>query len=149
MTFRVYVPRLDGPAPRSTASISRGGPYWATSGLPSAASWPSGHVAADATLYGSVAAVVVVYAPGLRWLVVALPLVPPLVVGTHLLRRAYPTALLAEQVLVGMDADVRLAHPPPSVHRRGRRRPAPAAPPSRGGGMTAVPVQRLVATWST
>lgn len=73
-----------------------------TSGLPTAASWPSGHVAAAAALYGALAALVLTLARGRwRWAVLAVPvLVVPAVALSRVYTAAhYPTDVLAGAVL--------------------------------------------------
>jgi undecaprenyl-diphosphatase len=76
-----------------------------TSGLPSGASWPSGHAAAAAALYGALAALVVVHgrAPW-RWAVLALPvlLAPAIGVSRIYVAAHYPTDVLAGLVLGGL-----------------------------------------------
>ncbi|SEL97902.1 undecaprenyl-diphosphatase [Blastococcus sp. DSM 46786] len=70
-----------------------------TSGLPTAASWPSGHVAAAAALYGALAALVLTLARGRwRWAVLA---VPVLVVPAAALSRIYTAAHYPTDVLAG------------------------------------------------
>ena len=69
-----------------------------TSGLPSAASWPSGHAAAAAALYGAAAALVLAYARGRgRRAALLLPLVVAPAVGVSRIYVAahYPTDVLA------------------------------------------------------
>jgi undecaprenyl-diphosphatase len=89
-----------------------------TSGLPSGASWPSGHAAATAAVYGALAAVVLAYgrARG-RWWVLALPLLVPPVVGVSRVYAAahYPTDVVAGLVLGGIWvlACARVLLPPP------------------------------------
>lgn len=73
-----------------------------TSGLPAAASWPSGHVAAAVVLYGSLATVVVVLSSSrIRWVSVALAVLIPLAVSVSRLYLAahYPTDVMAGLVL--------------------------------------------------
>jgi undecaprenyl-diphosphatase len=71
-----------------------------TSGLPTGASWPSGHAAAAAALYGAVAALVIAYGRGLRsGTVLALPLVLAPVIG---LSRIYVAAHHPTDVLAGL-----------------------------------------------
>ncbi|SDN76135.1 phosphatase PAP2 family protein [Geodermatophilus sp. DSM 45219] len=84
----------------SSQVVSRARPAVAdlTSGLPSGASWPSGHAAAAAALYGALAALVVVYARGRgRWLVLAVPLLlaPAIGVSRVYVAAHYPTDVLA------------------------------------------------------
>lgn len=100
-----------------------------TTGLPSAASWPSGHAAAAAVLYGAIAAVVVLHRGSrLRWLVVAGAVLLPLGVALSRLYLAahYPTDLVAGLVLgtAWLLTCLRLLPPaaPPPLDR-GRRRP--------------------------
>lgn len=71
-----------------------------TTGLSTAASWPSGHVAAAVAVYGALAALVVVLGRSpLRWAVVALPvLVAPAVAVT----RVYVAAHHPSDVLAGL-----------------------------------------------
>jgi undecaprenyl-diphosphatase len=71
-----------------------------TSGLPVAASWPSGHAAAATAVYGAVAAVVVAYGRhGRRWVVVGLPLLVAPLVG---LSRVYVAAHHPTDVVAGL-----------------------------------------------
>jgi membrane-associated phospholipid phosphatase len=73
-----------------------------TDGLPTAASWPSGHVAAAVALYGALAALVITLARGRwRWAVLAVPvLVVPAVAVSRIYTAAhYPTDVLAGAVL--------------------------------------------------
>lgn len=76
-----------------------------TSGLPVGASWPSGHVAAAAALYGAVAAVVLTYSHA-RWrrAVLVLPLLLPPVIGVTRIYVAahHPTDVVAGLVLGGV-----------------------------------------------
>ncbi|MGY1723458.1 phosphatase PAP2 family protein [Blastococcus sp. SYSU DS0533] len=70
-----------------------------TAGLPTAASWPSGHVAAAAALYGALSALVISLARGRRrWAVLA---VPVLVVPAVALSRIYTAAHYPTDVLAG------------------------------------------------
>ena len=76
-----------------------------TSGLPSGASWPSGHAAAAAALYGCLAALVVVYARGRwRWWVLAVPVVlaPAIGVSRVYVAAHHPTDVLAGLALGGL-----------------------------------------------
>ncbi|TYP88578.1 phosphatase PAP2 family protein [Blastococcus xanthinilyticus] len=73
-----------------------------TSGLPTAASWPSGHVAAAVALYGALAALVITMSRSRwRWAVLAVPvLVAPAVALARIYTAAhYPTDVLAGLVL--------------------------------------------------
>ncbi|MBY5163711.1 phosphatase PAP2 family protein [Salsipaludibacter albus] len=84
--------------------VSRARPAIAdlTAGLPTAASFPSGHAAGAAVLYGAVAALVVVYTrPRRRWLILSLPLLTALAVSVSRLYVAahYPTDVLAGMLL--------------------------------------------------
>ncbi|WP_116451850.1 phosphatase PAP2 family protein [Blastococcus litoris] len=75
-----------------------------TSGLPSAASWPSGHAAAAAALYGAAAALVIAYhGSRWRWAVLALPLLlaPAIGVSRIYVAAHYPTDVLAGLLLGG------------------------------------------------
>jgi membrane-associated phospholipid phosphatase len=76
-----------------------------TSGLPVGASWPSGHAAAAAALYGAVAAVVLTYSSA-RWrrAVLALPLLLPPAIGVTRIYVAahHPTDVVAGLVLGGV-----------------------------------------------
>jgi undecaprenyl-diphosphatase len=76
-----------------------------TSGLPTGASWPSGHAAAAAALYGAVAAVVLAYSRA-RWrrAVLVLPLLlPPLIGVTRIYVAAHhPTDVVAGLLLGGV-----------------------------------------------
>lgn len=76
-----------------------------TSGLPTNASWPSGHAAAAVVLYGALAALVMVYSRGRwRWLALLLPVLAAPAVGLSRLYVAahYPTDVLAGMVLGGV-----------------------------------------------
>jgi membrane-associated phospholipid phosphatase len=76
-----------------------------TSGLPTGASWPSGHAAAAAALYGAVAAVVLTCVSNRwRWVVLALPVLLPPAIGISRIYVAahYPTDVLAGLVLGGV-----------------------------------------------
>ena len=70
-----------------------------TDGLPTAASWPSGHVAAAVALYGSLAALVVRHGQGRRrrWIIA----VPVLVAAAVALSRLYVAAHYPTDVLAG------------------------------------------------
>ncbi|MGY2004992.1 phosphatase PAP2 family protein [Blastococcus sp. SYSU DS1024] len=73
-----------------------------TSGLPTAASWPSGHVSAAVALYGALAALVITLGRSRwRWAVLAVPvLVAPAVALARIYTAAhYPTDVLAGLVL--------------------------------------------------
>ncbi|WP_347060068.1 phosphatase PAP2 family protein [Blastococcus sp. HT6-30] len=73
-----------------------------TAGLATNASWPSGHVAAAAALYGALAALVVTLARGRwRWAVLAVPVLVAPAVGLARIYVAahYPTDVLAGLVL--------------------------------------------------
>lgn len=71
-----------------------------TSGLPSGASWPSGHATAAAALYGAIAALVLVHARGRgRWAVLALPVLVAPAVG---ISRVYVAAHFPTDVLAGL-----------------------------------------------
>lgn len=76
-----------------------------TTGLPTGASWPSGHAAAAAAIYGAVAAVVLTYSRA-RWrrAVLVLPLLlPPLIGVTRIYVAAHhPTDVVAGLVLGGV-----------------------------------------------
>ncbi len=76
-----------------------------TSGLPSGASWPSGHAAAAAALYGAVAALVIGYGRGQRRrAVLALPvlLAPAIGITRIYVAAHYPTDVLAGLLLGGL-----------------------------------------------
>jgi undecaprenyl-diphosphatase len=99
-----------------------------TSGLPSGASWPSGHAAA----YGAVAALVITYgrARG-RWTVLVLPLVVAPAVGISRVYVAahYPTDVVAGLLLGGLWVAVcaHLLLPPPGRGTRVGTSPRTAA----------------------
>ncbi|WP_158579916.1 phosphatase PAP2 family protein [Geodermatophilus marinus] len=105
-----------------------------TQGLPTGASWPSGHAAAAMALYGAAAALVVVHGRSpRRWWVLTLPLlVAPVVAVSRLYVAAhYPTDVLAGLVLGGVwvYACTRLLLAAPGRgSRAGVRRRAVAAP---------------------
>lgn len=115
-----------------------------TSGLPSGASWPSGHAAAAVALYGAVAAVVLAYGRG-RWrrAVLALPLLlpPAIAVSRVYVAAHHPTDVLAGLLLgaVWVWACARVLLPPPGSGTRAgtaarrdrgwRADPALSAPP--------------------
>jgi undecaprenyl-diphosphatase len=76
-----------------------------TSGLPSGASWPSGHATAAAALYGALAGLVVVYTRGRwRWSVLAVPvlLAPAIGITRIYVAAHYPTDVLAGVFLGGL-----------------------------------------------
>ncbi len=106
-----------------------------TRGLPTGASWPSGHVAAAMALYGSAAVLVVAYTRWRhRWAVLVVPLLVAVVVGLSRLYLAahHPTDVVAGLVLgaswVAVCAWTLL---PESRRLRPRRAPAvPAAQPA-------------------
>ena len=82
--------------------VSRGRPGIAdlTAGLPTEASFPSGHAAGAAVIYGAVAALVVVYSRSRRrWLILSLPLLTALAVS---MSRLYVAAHYLTDVLAGM-----------------------------------------------
>jgi membrane-associated phospholipid phosphatase len=71
-----------------------------TSGLPAAASWPSGHVAAAVVTYGAVAALVIAYGRRrARWLILLLPLVVAVLVA---LSRIYVAAHRPTDTIAGV-----------------------------------------------
>ncbi len=99
-----------------------------TSGLPTGASWPSGHAAAAAAAYGAIAALVIAYGRARRrWAVLALPLVVAPAVGISRVYVAahYPTDVVAGLLLGGLwvAACACLLLPPPG---RGTRAPGSA-----------------------
>ncbi len=71
-----------------------------TSGLPTAASWPSGHVAAAVAIYGALAALVIGYTQG-RWRSAVLA-VPLLIAPAVALSRIYTAAHYPTDVLAGL-----------------------------------------------
>jgi undecaprenyl-diphosphatase len=106
-----------------------------TSGLPTAASWPSGHAAAAAALYGALAALVLAYSRGRwTWAVLAVPVVLGPLIGVSRMYVAahYPTDVLAGLLLGGLwvYACARLLLPPPGRGVRAGVR-APSAPAAR------------------
>ncbi|MGY1836937.1 phosphatase PAP2 family protein [Blastococcus sp. SYSU DS0510] len=73
-----------------------------TSGLPTAASWPSGHAAAAAALYGALAALVITLASSRwRWAVLAVPvlLAPAIALARIYTAAHYPTDVVAGLLL--------------------------------------------------
>jgi membrane-associated phospholipid phosphatase len=111
-----------------------------TSGLPVAASWPSGHTAAAVAVYGALATLVILYLRSpWRWTVLLLPLLAPLAVAVS---RVYvaahrPTDVLAGLVLgtLWLLACTRYLLPPTHATaarapQRSRDRPAPEEPSS-------------------
>ncbi|SFF47662.1 undecaprenyl-diphosphatase [Blastococcus tunisiensis] len=104
-----------------------------TSSLPSGASWPSGHTAAAAALYGAVAALVIAYWRGpWRWAVLVLPVVLAPAIGVSRIYAAahYPTDVLAGLLLGGLwvYACARVLLPRPGHGARsGSRAGSPAA----------------------
>ena len=86
----------------SSQVVSRARPAVAdlTSGLPSGASWPSGHAAAAVALYGALAALVIAYGRAQwRWWVLALPVVLAPAIGVS---RVYVAAHHPTDVLAGL-----------------------------------------------
>ena len=76
-----------------------------TTGLPTAASWPSGHVAAAVALYGAVAAVIVTqFCNRWRWAILTLPLLlaPAIGISRIYVAAHYPTDVMAGLVLGGV-----------------------------------------------
>jgi undecaprenyl-diphosphatase len=76
-----------------------------TTGLPTGASWPSGHVAAATALYGAVAVLAVVLGRGRwRWALVALPVlvVPVVAVARVYVAAHHPTDVVAGVLLGGL-----------------------------------------------
>lgn len=109
-----------------------------TSGLPSGASWPSGHAAAAAALYGAVAAVILAYGRSRwRWAVLALPLLLAPAIGVSRLYVAahYPTDVVAGLLLGGVwvIACARMLLPRPSEPVRTGSRPSRPATATRPG----------------
>ena len=107
-----------------------------TTGLPVGASWPSGHVAAAAAVYGAAAALVVAQGRGrLRWAVVALPvLLAPLIGISRIYVAAHhPTDVLAGLLVGGVwvyvCARVLLSDCRPDPRPGPAARPAPAGRP--------------------
>lgn len=106
-----------------------------TEGLPTGASWPSGHAAAAAALYGALAALVVVHGRGRwRWAALALPVVLGPVIGISRVYVAahYPADVVAGLVLGGvwvvvcarlllLPTDERTGPPQPAVTLPSRR----------------------------
>jgi undecaprenyl-diphosphatase len=70
-----------------------------TSGLPSAASWPSGHAAAAIALYGALTALVIAYSRHRNRALIAVPVVIAVAVG---LARIYAAAHYPTDVLAGL-----------------------------------------------
>ncbi|SOC50055.1 undecaprenyl-diphosphatase [Blastococcus aggregatus] len=104
-----------------------------TSNLPSGASWPSGHAAAAAALYGAVAALVIAYHRGRwRWAVLALPLLlaPAIAVSRIYVAAHYPTDVLAGLLLGGLwvYCCARLVLPRGDHREQLGTRPAPVRP---------------------
>lgn len=109
-----------------------------TTGLPVGASWPSGHAAAAAALYGAVAAVILTYSRARwRWAVLALPLLLPLAIGVSRIYVAahHPTDVVAGVVLGGVWVLVcaRLLLNPQGEQARTGGRPARPAAAQRVG----------------
>lgn len=103
-----------------------------TSGLPTGASWPSGHVAASVAVYGALAALVLTYTRSRwRWAVLAVPAVLAPAVG---LSRLYVAAHHPTDVLAGLllGACWVLACTAVFLARRDRR--PSAVPPARHRG---------------
>jgi membrane-associated phospholipid phosphatase len=103
-----------------------------TSGLPRAASWPSGHVAAAVALYGAMAVLVLAHGrSGWRWIALALPVLVPPAVGVSRVYAAahHPTDVLAGLLLGGIwvYACARLL---PRAGRAVRARTGPVRPTS-------------------
>ncbi|MGY1836299.1 phosphatase PAP2 family protein [Blastococcus sp. SYSU DS0510] len=103
-----------------------------TSGLPSGASWPSGHAAAAASLYGALAALVIGYGRGRRrWAVLAVPVVLAPAIGISRIYEAayYPTDVLAGLLLGGLwvYAGARVLLPAPGEGIRAGTAARPAA----------------------
>jgi membrane-associated phospholipid phosphatase len=103
-----------------------------TSGLPSGASWPSGHSAAAAALYGAAAALVIAYSRSRwRWAVLALPLLlaPAIGVSRIYVAAHYPTDVIAGLLVGGLwvYACARMLLPRPGHGARSGSRPRPAA----------------------
>ena len=76
-----------------------------TTGLPAGASWPSGHAAAAAAVYGALAALVIVHGRSRgRWVVLALPVLVAPAVGISRLYVAahHPTDVVAGLLLGGL-----------------------------------------------
>ncbi len=104
----------------SSQVVSRARPAVAdlTSGLPSGASWPSGHAAAATALYGALAAMVIAYGRAQwRWWVLVVPVVlaPAIGVSRVYVAAHHPTDVLAGLALgaVWVWACARWLLPPP------------------------------------
>jgi undecaprenyl-diphosphatase len=108
-----------------------------TSGLPSGASWPSGHTAAAVAVYGAAAAWAIVHLRSRwRWAVLALPVLVPPIVGVSRLYVAahYPTDVLAGLAFgaVWVYACARVLLPPPGRGRQAGTAVRPDALATRG-----------------
>lgn len=133
-----------------------------TEGLPTGASWPSGHAAAAAALYGAVAVLVLGLARSpARWTILILPLLlaPAIAVSRVYVAAHYPSDVVAGLLLgwVWVLACARALQPLTGDGGAGRR-PSPPAGDRQGQSKPAgrpsftnspVPTSRKVEMWAT